>query len=267
MLIGTLVLAASPLQGGKIAARERPLVITTEMPALGPNTFNRNIGACTYKDILYSTDKCQRTFYQSFRTDPSMSCRVRFEPLKKCFLKKMESCFKPFFQSMAQFKTIMTAYKQSMKTMREQSCGQKKYNITAFLKESVSGNKCSAGFQQKMDSCPSAFFKMFMKRPGDVRLCRVYRQHTQCMKNTIAKFCSFDFSKSNWIFDNSLNPFCNAKQLKEDGAKVRLRRHHWSPRGGDDKPQRVKDKAQDLDLDQDHHDHHLHFFPLLPIGL
>ena len=60
------------------------------------------------------------------------------------------------------------------------------------------------------------------------------------MKNTIAKHCSFDFSKSNWFFGNALNPFCDDKQLKEDGTQVRHRRHHWHR---DDDIQRPDDQT------------------------
>ena len=47
---------------------------------------------------------------------------------------------------------------------------------------------------------------------------REYYDSTQCMKREISK-CSFDFSKSNWIFDEKLNPFCDKTQFKMLGSR------------------------------------------------
>ena len=70
--------------GIPVENEDEPLILTTEVPTLDGDAYNKMVGGCTFKELAHTMAKHRRRFYLSFRTDKTTSCK--YEMLHFCFI-------------------------------------------------------------------------------------------------------------------------------------------------------------------------------------
>ena len=189
------------------------IILTTRMPNLDENTFNRAIGGCTFKEFTYSVQPCQVAFFMSFRTNKARPCSIRFKTFSACYLRQVKRCFAKVLSDGA-LDEVINRYQNSFGAFKKVQCGEADYKVSHWFPDFPRSDECPKGTMGNLDKCVQQWYQVFRKDPGSNKLCLKYHYSTRCMKEVIGK-CSFDFSKSSWIFSKDFNPFCDRMQRKQ----------------------------------------------------
>jgi len=169
------------------------------------------VGHCTLKDFTYSTVKCQRMFFLSFRKDKTTPCGVRFQLFTKCYINQFSQCYKNILSG-KELDKLTTTYKSAIEQSKKMMCSNKEIDISHFVKDIPVMEGCPKHTLQDLINCAKPWYHMFIEDRGNPKLCYKYQKNRECAKRVIMR-CKVGFPGMKWIFNKTLNPFCDKKQL------------------------------------------------------
>ena len=175
------------------------------------HTTTNMVGQCTLKDFTYSTVKCQRMFFLSFRKDKITPCGIRFQLFTKCYIYQFSKCYRNLV-SKKELDKLTTTYKNAIEQSKKIMCSTKEIDITHFVKDIPVMEGCPKHTLEDLINCAKPWYHMFIEDRGNPKLCDKYQKNRDCAKEVIMR-CKVGFPGMKWIFNKDLNPFCDKKQL------------------------------------------------------